>query len=266
MKKVDRPEHEQLTSFKEELVIIDLNNWEKAKERWNEMEGAWPIRTSTQKATSTQKSYIHANPTHFFAGQVQCKCCGGAIVQVCGKAGGCYGCHQAKRKTCSNKLTIPRKRLEEILLEHLKQNLLTAENLKYVYDNVEKEIEKTLEAVPEELKQKRAQHEKIQAELQNLLNFIKIGNFLKVVSDALTDAEGRSDDLFETLNKKTKQSALVLKDLFGTIELEAIPGECVIECGKLIQNRTYYLAHTKIDTLALLDEYKGTNWSLLRKR
>jgi hypothetical protein len=254
------------------------------------------MRTPTQKAISTQKSYIYSNPTHLFAGQLQCKCCGGAIVQVCGKSGGYYGCHQAKRKTCSNKLTIPRKRLEKILLEHLKENLLTAENLKYVYDNVEKEIAKTLGTVPEELKEKRHQQEKIQAELQNLLNFVKAGNFSKVVSEALTDAESRSDklkyemqglefqrsnsfkappkewidhrleNLFDTLNKNTKASALALKDLFGTIELDPIPGECVIECGKLIQNRAYYLAYTKIDTLALLDEYKGTNWSLLRRR
>ncbi len=118
-KKVDRPEKEQMVCFKD-------------------MEGAWPMRTPTQKATGTQKSYIHSNPTHLFAGQLQCKCSGGAIVQVWGKGGGYYGCHQAKRKTCTNKLTIPRKRLEEILLENLKGNLLTAENLKYVYDNVEK--------------------------------------------------------------------------------------------------------------------------------
>ncbi len=179
----------------------------------------------------------------------------------------------------------------------MKQNLLTAENLKYIYDNVEKEIAKTLNEVPEELKQKRAQHEKIQSELQNLLNFIKIGNFSKVVSDALTDAESRSDrlkydmqalefqrsnafkapakewvefrleNLFETLNKNTKALALALKYLFGTIELEAIPGECVIECGNLIQNRAHYMAHSTIDSLALLDqEYKGTNWLLFRKR
>lgn len=295
-KKVDRPEKEQMVCFKEELAIIDATTWERAKQRWIDMEGAWPMRTPTQKATGTQKSYIHSNPTHLFAGQLQCKCCGGAIVQVCGKGGGYYGCHQAKRKTCTNKLTIPRKRLEEILLENLKSNLLTAENLKYIYDNVEKEIAKTLNEVPEELKQKRVQHEKIQTELQNLLNFIKIGNFSKVVSDALVDAEGRSeklkcemqglefqrnnafkappkewiehrlDNLFDTLNKNTKQSAQALKDLFGTIELEAIPGECVIKRGNLVQNRAYYLAHSKIDTLALLDEYKGTNWSLLRKR
>jgi len=295
-KKFDRPEAERMVCFKEELAVISLDTWEKAKQRWIQMDGAWPMRTPTQRSSCTQKSYIYSNPTHLFAGLLQCKCCGGAIVQVCGKGGGYYGCHRAKRKTCTNKLTIPRKRLEELLLENLQAKLLTAENLKYVYENVEKEIAKTLNQVPEELKQKRCLHEKIQAELQNLLNFIKIGNFSKVVSEALTDAENRSEKLknemqalefqrcnafkappkewiefrleklFDTLNKNTKASALALKELFGTIELEPVPGECAVVCGKLIQNRAYYLAHSNIETLALMDEYKGTNWSLLRKR
>lgn len=254
------------------------------------------MRTPSQKELSSQKSYIYANPTHLFAGQLKCKCCKGTIVQVCGKSGGYYGCHQAKRKTCSNKLTVQRKRLEEILINNLKTNLLTSENLNYVYDKIEKEIEKSLSTVPDESKQKRIEHEKIQSELQNLLHFIKAGNFSKVVSKALSDAENRSDkiksemqslelqrnssfkapakewidhrldDLFETLDKNTKISALALKDLLGTIELELVPGECVIECGKLIQTKSYYLAHSTIDTLALLSEYKGTNWSLLRTR
>lgn len=76
----------------------------------------------------------------------------------------------------------------------------------------------------------------------------------------------RLENLFDTLNKNTKASALALKDLLGTIELEPVPGECVVECGQLIQNRAYYLAHSNIETLALLEEGKGTNWSLLRKR
>ncbi len=78
--------------------------------------------------------------------------------------------------------------------------------------------------------------------------------------------EFRLEKLFDTLNKNTKASALALKELFGTIELEPVPGECAVVCGKLIQNRAYYLAHSNIESLALLDEYKGTNWSLLRKR
>ena len=56
-------------------------------------------------------------------------------------------------------------------------------------------VAKTLNEVPEDLKQKRQQYDKVQAELQNLLNFIKAGNFSKVVSEALTDAENRGEKL-----------------------------------------------------------------------
>ncbi|MBX7065613.1 MAG: recombinase family protein [Parachlamydiales bacterium] len=295
-KKVDRSEKEQMVSFKEELCIIDQDTWEKAKKRWVELEGAWPMNKRSARTSTKAVSYVHSNPVHLFAGQLQCKTCGGAIVQVCGKGGGYYGCYNAKRKTCTNKLTIRRSKVEDILLSTLKERFLTAENLKYVYDNVEKAVAKTLNEVPEELKQKRAQHEKVQAELQNLLGFIKAGNFSKLVSEAIVDAEGRSDKLQiemkamefqtrnafkappkewiehrldklkETLGMNTKASGLALKDLLGTIEMEAVPGECVVENGNLIQNKPYYLAHSTIDTLALLDEPKGTNWSLLRKR
>src|SRR5580693_3088736 len=34
----------------------------------------------------------------------------------------------------------------------------------------------------------------------------------------------------------------------------------------LIENRAYYVAHTNIDTLALLEETKGTNWLRCRTR
>ena len=130
-----------------------------------------------------------------------------------------------------------------------------------------------------------------------MLNFIKAGNFSKVVSEALTDAENRGEKLkgemqslefqkknafkappkewiehrlekfYETLNKNPKAVALALKDLLGTIELEPVPGECRVENGKLIESRSYYVAHTSIQTLALLDEEtKGSNWFYYRKR
>ena len=122
------------------------------------------------------------------------------MVQISGKGSGYYGCYNNKRKSCSNKLMISRKRLEEILIGSLKEKFLTVENLKYVYENVEKAIAKTLHEVPEEVKKKKNQWEKVQAELQNLLNFIKAGNFSKVVSEALSDAEGRSERLKEEIS------------------------------------------------------------------
>ncbi len=288
-----RPEKEQITSFKDQLVIIGKNTWEQTQKRWLELGGAWPMSKDTG---IKQKSYVYANPLHLMAGLLKCKCCGGAMVQISGKGGGYYGCYNNKRKVCANKLMVPRKKVESIIISNLKEKFLTAENLKYVYENLEKTIAKTMNEVPEELKQKRHQFDKVQAEMQNLLNFIKAGNFSKVVSEALTDAETRGDrlksemegldyqrksafkapprewidfrleKLHETLNKNTKASALALRDLLGSIEMEPVPGECLVENGKLIEVRGYYVAHTEIDTLALLEETKGSNWLRCRKR
>lgn len=293
LKKITRSEKEQIPLFKEALVIIDQESWDKARLRWKDLDGSWPMAKGTPVQ---QKSYIHSNPTHLLAGLLNCKCCGGAIVQISGKGGGYYGCYNNKRKTCSNKMLIQRKRVESIILKDLKEKFLTVENIRYVYENVEKTVAKSLNEVPEELKQKKAQFEKVQSELQNLLNFIRAGNFSKVVSEAITDAENRSDRLkgemqgldfqkknafkappkewiqhrlekfHETLDKNTKASALALKELLGSIELEPVPGECVVENGQLIQSKPYYVAYSNIQTLALLDETEGSNWLHWRKR
>ena len=296
LKKLDRAKHEQIASFREELVIIDKETWEKAQSRWKNLDGSSPMNQITEPTKSPFKSYVHTSPNHLLAGLLKCKCCGGAMVQISGKGGGYYGCYNNKRKTCTNKLLIQRKKVEAHILEDLTDKLLTAENLKYVFENLEKELAKSLNEVPEELKQKKHQHEKVQAELQNLLNFIKAGNFSKVVSDAISDAESRSerlkeelqglefqrksafktppkewieyrlDNLNETLNKNTKLSALALKELLGIIEMEAVPAECAIENGQLIQNRAYYVAHSNVETLALLEESKGSNSYQCRRR
>ncbi len=67
-----------------------------------------------------------------------------------------YGCYNAKRKTCDNNLLVPRKHVEKIIISELKKNL-TAENLKYVYRNLEKVIAKGLNSVPELIKRKKSQ-------------------------------------------------------------------------------------------------------------
>ena len=182
-KQIERTDKEKMIFNKEELIIIDQDTWGKAQKRWQELNGSWPMTKNTAKTSQKTKSYIHSNPTHLLSGMLRCKSCGGAMVQVSGKSGGYYGCYNAKRKTCNNTLKISRKRVEKIIIENLKSKILTSDNIEYVYKNIEKHVAKTLNEVPEELKQKRTQSDKIQTELQNLLNFIKAGNFSKVVSE-----------------------------------------------------------------------------------
>ena len=109
---------------------------------------------------------------------------------------------------------------------------MTVDNIRYVYENVEKTVVKSLNEVPEELKQKKAQHEKVQAELQNLLNFIRAGNFSKVVSEAIIDVENRSDQMKGEMKGLDFQKRMPLKPR---------------------------------RTLTLLDESKDLNWLHWRK-
>ncbi len=160
---------------------------------------------------------------------------------------------------------------------------------------LEKLVAKELNEVPELTKKKKQQYEKLLSEIQNYLNFVKIGNFSKAVSKALKEAEKKSDDLreemkslefqkenafqsppkewidhrlehlHETLSKNTVSSALTLKGILGTIQLEAVSNEesdfYQIINGNEKKFKPYYVAHTKIQTLALLDErHKSSNW------
>ena len=67
------------------------------------------------------------------------------------------------------------------------------------------------------------------------------------------------------LNQNTVNSSLALKELLGSISLEPVTDKksdfyYIVSNGD-IKFKPYYIAHTKIQTLALLDDkYKGSNW------
>jgi DNA invertase Pin-like site-specific DNA recombinase len=306
LKKVPRAKSEALTSQRDDLAIIDKETWDKAQKLWGRADRAWPIKKELKNTGSTQRSYVHTHPTHLFAGLLKCKLCGGAIVMMSGKGSGYYGCYNGGRKSCDNRLLVPRKRVEEIIISDLQNKLLTVENLKYIYKKVEDLISKSLNGVPEELKKKKLQYEKLSSEIRNYLNYIKAGNFSNAVADALKEVERKSEELKiemgslefqkegtfkappkewiehrlghlrETLNKNTVQSALALKELLGEIVLEPVTEkelttEAILKGDSPRLGETsvrgqspfkpYYVAHTKIQTLALLDEeHKGSNW------
>jgi DNA invertase Pin-like site-specific DNA recombinase len=308
-KRVLRPEKEWLSTYREDLIIIDRNRWEKAQKRWNQIKGTWPVRKKKQNGNLKQQSYVHSSPSHLLSGLMRCKRCGGAVLLVSGKGSGYYGCFNARRKTCTNTLLVPRKRIEKAIVAELKDKLLTLENLSYVYKRVEKIACAGMNEVPEKIKKKKNQYNKIAKEIENYLNYVKMGNFSKAVSEALKDAEQRSqdlkeevsslefqkqnifkappkewikerlDNLHETLNKNTRSSALALKKILGAIQLEPVSdaNEDFYEIAssrpaafprndRFRENnkgfKPYYMAHTKIKTLAILDDrYKGSNWS-----
>lgn len=68
-------------------------------------------------------------------------------------------------------------KLKVDVISELKYKILMSENLEYVYKNLEKHISKGLNKVPAIIKKKKSQYEKHMSEIQNYLNYIKVGNF-----------------------------------------------------------------------------------------
>ncbi len=155
--------------------------------------------------------------------------------------------------------------------------------------------------MPALLKRKRGERERLTSQVQNYLNFVKAGNFSKAVSEALQEAEGKTEelegeiqalesqrahgfkvpprewldhrleDLRETLSRNTVASARALKSLLGTVRLEPISDQesdlsWIVNGEKCF--KPYYLAHLQTQTLALLDSRdKGsTSFQMWRRR
>ena len=293
-KAVIRPDKDIIPIIREDLRIIDKELWVKTQKRLEDVKGTWPV-SKKRKQFYQQKSFIHTSPIYLFSGLMKCHICGGAIILISGKGSGYYGCSNYKTKSCTNTLKIPRKRLEEIIISKVKEKVLTPDNLFQIYKRVEELAAKEMNTVPDQIKKKQANLDKTRQEVDNYMNFIKIGNISKSVSDAISDAEKRLeqlkaeiesfkyqieqnfkappkewikyriDRLTDTLNRNTVASGLALKALLGSVTLEPILSKendfYKLFMGQDKDFKPFYVAHTEIATLALLDEeHAGASW------
>ena len=129
-----------MVSFKPELCIIDQETWEMAQKRWEEVEGVWPAAKQPEKAASGQKSYVHSHPQHLLQAFCNARCVAVRLSKCAAKEEGVMAATMRRGKLVPTNLPSGRHGSRSSLHGNLKDVFLTAENLKYVYDNVEKEI------------------------------------------------------------------------------------------------------------------------------
>ena len=194
---------------------------------------------------------------------------------ISGKGSGYYGCYNARRKTCNNKLNISRKRIEDIIITKIRDVILTPDNLQKVYKRVEALVIREMNTLPEQVKKKEGQLNQFKKEAENYLSFIRLGNISKFVSEALAEVENRIGRLeleinslqsqehnnvetptnewitqrftalTETLNLRSTTSARALKCLLGTITMTP-------KLNNAERTKPYYIANTKIGSIVLL--------------
>lgn len=280
MKQVDRPKEEWVTQERQDIRIISDEEWTAAQARWREVEDVFPRRKGKKGFQSKRKSYVDSHPTHLLSGALKCGACGGAIALVSGKASGYYGCLNASRHACENKVLIGRKRLEDKFLATLNSEVLKPEVLDAVYQRTAKKVQERFAHVPEELRLKRVELNRAETRVHNFVEFIASGRATAALGDALAQAEqqvkeltadvasmesakghafappprawiaGRIAKLHELLAQRTEQSALALRRLTGPVTLTPERPDV---------GRPYFRVRCSFESLNLLVAEDGSN-------
>src|SRR5262245_44316048 len=152
-----------------------------------------------------RRSNVESHPTHLLSGALKCGACGGAIALVSGKGSGYYGCLNASRRSCENKVLIARKRIEDRFLSALNQDVLRPELLDLVYKRTAQKVKEQFAHVPEELRLKKVELNRAQTRVHNFIEFIASGRATPALADALAQAEGEVKTL--TLDVTSMEAA-----------------------------------------------------------
>lgn len=280
MKQVERPKEEWVTQERSEMRIISDDERAAADRRWREIDGVFPSKKGKKGFEGKRRSYVDSHPTHLLSGSLKCGTCGGAIALVSGKGSGYYGCLNASRRSCENKVLIARKRLEDKFVAAINDEVLKPDVLAAVYERTAKKIKEHFAHVPEELRLKKVELNRAETRVHNLIEFIASGRATPGLADALAQAEeqvkrlsadvtsmesakdhaftppprawieDRITKLNALLEKRTETSALALRRLTGPVTLTPRKPEV---------GRSYFQVSCRFDSLNLLLADGGSN-------
>ena len=172
-------------------------------------------------------------------------------------------------------MIVRRKLTEKVILDEVHHRISSPEQIHRVLKQVDKEIEILYSDIPESIRRIEIELNSEERRLSNFIEFIGEGRGSRALAKALEDSEckvnalyaeldglrqtrnkvfqappvdwieARLAELRDILERNTAQSAQTLRQVLGPIDMETT----YPEIGK-----PYYIAHSSINTLAIIDK------------
>lgn len=190
-----RPEHEWIVTEQPNLRII-------SDELWKEAEMRRPKFGADRNINQPAQRYL-------FSGLLQCAECGGNFIMG---AKDRYGCGTYRTKgdsVCTNSVTVPRKIVEERLMQGIKEEILTEASFQLFMEETSRllaqmEKEADVSAIHQQIEQ-------AESEKTNIMTAIKMGIITKSTKDELEAIEKRIEELHSVLaNSKNLNPVTIL--------------------------------------------------------
>jgi hypothetical protein len=183
-----------LISTDDSLRIVPQKLWDRVQKRLVDVEKTWPAKKGQQGFQTQTASWVAEYPAELLSGGMVCGVCGAGISKVSGKSGGYYGCFGAVRGKCENRLLVRRTLAERIILAAVRDALVSAENIAYVFKRVQQEVLKASADSPELIRLKAAELDAEDRRIANFVEFVAEGRGSRMLAEALLASERKRDE------------------------------------------------------------------------
>ena len=177
-----KPKSDWIVTQDESLRIVSQELWDAAQRKRQAVKKTWPSKKGERGFGKAQGSCQTHYPTHLLAGAMTCGSCGGNISQVSGKNGGYYGCANARKKSCDNKVLVRRSLVEKVVINEVRKQISSPEKIQYLFEKVEAEISNLYSDIPDSIRHKESELRSEEKRLANYINFIGDGNASRMLN------------------------------------------------------------------------------------
>ncbi len=194
-----RPKTEWIIKEMPELRIISEELWHKVKARQQETRQ----RSANLRAALNNPNSKAKPGKYIFSGLLKCGCCGANYTMYSIASYACATNVNRGDAACANKLRVPRRVVEDCLLECIHDDLYSKEAFSLFLKEVESVLRnKQTEAKPDTEVTKRSL-EKVQKEIANLVEAVKDRGYDQVIGAALDKAQAEKAKLETSLVPQT---------------------------------------------------------------
>ena len=179
-KRTMRPISDWVITEAPDLKIIDDDLWAACEARYKK------IRSHTaEKKQAIGRSSGGRGPKYLFSGLLKCGCCGSPYIMSSKTHYGCSGRASRGDAYCNNKKWVKRTTIETVLLEGIKQSLLSED----AYREFERMARETMKATKPDAGIAKKRVQDAQKEIGNIMAAIKAGIVTSSTKTALLTAE-----------------------------------------------------------------------------
>jgi hypothetical protein len=161
-----RPQSDWMRNDVPELRIVSDEQWKGVQERFEYVRSHFGPDTKA----GLIPHWAQVSSPYLFSGVLRCALCGASMNIVSGtgkRAYSRYGCPMhALRGTCTNDLTERSEILEDRLLQKLQETILRPEVVEYALDRFERELERQMERIDDDLETLKRRKQLREGEIQ----------------------------------------------------------------------------------------------------